>query len=637
MKTRKVDILLPCYNEEKTIKECIKRIKKVISNEKDEYRIVVCDNNSTDSSVKIAKSQNVKVLIEKEKGYGATLINGIVNSRADYIVILDSDLSYNEKDIPLMVSMLDNYDLVIGNRFKGNIQKSAMPISHRYGSRLLTEIANIFFKTSSHDFHCGLRAFKRKEILKCDLTSKGFEFASEMIIRAKLNNLKIKEVPTDLFVDGRDGKSNLNTIKDGFRHLFLINKIKFQSSSFFRYLSLYLILIVIFFSSLIITSLIPRRLIRNNTLESLDFFEKYSLDVNKNKYDFLLLEKNGDVRNISMAYNMDPHHPFDSAIRMSYQKKLDDLINLRDTFENNYGDKVNYSRYWQGQAMYSKVMLMFMPVGYLFYSLQLIVLTFFFLMTTIKLWKKDKILSLSFIIMNVSINALFTAFSVQYFFAILLMYIFSLMIIKMYENNNKYIDLMFAISGSLTCFFDFLTCETIVLTVPLFIYIYFSIKDKKTINIKEVLKYVIIWGLFYSLTFLSKWLIDIMYFGKDYLFVILNKAMIRVEYVGISKTIIVCKAILLSLGNLLPFAFLKKSIVLPIILFLISLHILLFDYKKYWLLIIPVIIPFLRMLVLSSHSFSFNYFVYRSLGVLVLFFSVLIIHKIVLILKVCYN
>ena len=149
MKTRKVDILLPCYNEEKTIKECIKRIKKVISNEKDEYRIVVCDNNSTDSSVKIAKSQNVKVLIEKEKGYGATLINGIVNSRADYIVILDSDLSYNEKDIPLMVSMLDNYDLVIGNRFKGNIQKSAMPISHRYGSRLLTEIANIFYASYS--------------------------------------------------------------------------------------------------------------------------------------------------------------------------------------------------------------------------------------------------------------------------------------------------------------------------------------------------------------------------------------------------------------------------------------------------------------------------------------------------------
>ena len=268
-----------------------------------------------------------------------------------------------------------------------------------------------------------------------------------------------------------------------------------------------------------------------------------------------------------------------------------------------------------------------MPVWYSMYLLQLLSLIILFILITTKLWKKDKILAISFIIMNLSINAFFTAFSVQYFFATLLMYIFTLLILKAYEKNSKNICLLFALSGSLTCFFDFLTCETLTLTIPLFIYIFLSLKEKKEVTLKFIIKCIIIWGLFYSLTFLTKWLIDILYFGIDYRKEIFQKAMIRVESEDLSIYMRFGKSILLSIGSLLPFSFFKNSMIIPIILILISLHILIFEQKQYSLLLIPTIIPIIRSLILSTHSYYFYYFTYRSYGILILFVNLLIFQE----------
>lgn len=625
---KKVDILLPCYNEELTIVKCIKRIKKVMDKERYDYRIVVCDNNSSDKSKSLAKKEGVLVITEKQKGYGSTLLNGINNSNADYIVMLDCDLSYNEKHIIKMLKLLDKYDLVIGNRFKGNIEKNAMPLSHRFGSKILTEYANLLFRTSCHDYHCGLRAFKKKEILKCNLVSKGFEFASEMIIKARLNKLKIKEVSTDLFKDGRNRKPHLRTIRDGFRHLFLINKVKFQSSAIFKYISTFLILIFSMLFCLFISSLIPNKYIYDNTLKSFDFFEKYSSKINSMDKDIILLERCGDVRNISMAYNMDYKNPIDSIIRMSYLKEVDKIQNLREVFINQEGEVVNYSRYWQGQAMYSKIMLLFMPLGYFMYIIQLIVLLILFFLIIKKLIKKSLPLSLAFIFMCLSTNLFFTAFSVQYFFSTLLMFLFSYILIRLYENNSNYIGVMFAVSGALTCFFDFLTCETLTLTVPLFIYIFFSIDKNKKHLFKEIIKYIFIWGMFYCCTFLTKWIISILYFGFDYIKVIFDHALIRVTDNGFPFYVRFAKTFLLTFNNLIPFNFFNDGMVFVVILLLFALHILIFDYKKYILLLIPVIIPFIRFFALSTHSFYFYYFTYRALGVLVLFMFIMLYFKI---------
>ena len=621
-KEKTIDILLPCYNEGKTLKECIKRIRKIMDKEKYLYNIILCDNYSSDNSRDIAKKEKCDVLIEKEKGYGATLLNGINNSKVDYIVMLDSDLSYNEKHIPELIKCLDEgYDLAIGNRFKGNIEKGAMPFSHRHGSRFLTGYANLLFRTPCHDFHCGLRAFKRKSILKCNLNSKGFEFASEMVIKAKINKLKIKEIPTDLFVDGREGKSHLRTIRDGLRHFGLITKLKFNQSSVFKYIFTFILLIMIFFTSLILVSLIPQKIIYNNTLKSLEFFEKYRMEMNGHNLNFAFIEGCGDVRDISMAYNMNPENLMDSAIRMPYQVELDTLYEMGETFKQDKGEKVNYSRYWQGQAMYSKIMLVFMPVGYVLYGLQLVSIIVLLIMILRKLWKKNRILAISFFIMDIGINAFFTAFSVQYFFATLLMHIFSLIIINLYEKKSKYIGLMFAINGGITCFFDFLTSETIVLTIPLFIYIALTINEGNKIRIKEIIKYIMLWGIFYSFTFFTKWLIDMFYFGPDYIKVIIQKMMIRVDDNTLPLYSKLLKSILISFGDILPLGLYKKGAIIFTILLLFSLYILGFYNKEYRGILVLILIPFMRFALISTHSLTFHYFAYRALGIVVIFIT----------------
>lgn len=205
-----VTIILPCLNEEKTLLKCVKQIKTVLnkSEYKQKYKILVCDNGSTDKSVDICKKNKVDYIVETKSGYGSALIAGIKAAKTKYIVMLDCDLSYDAKSIPRFISELKNgNDVVIGNRFKGRIEDGAMSLSHRIGSRFLTRYANLLFRTPINDFHCGLRAFDRKKLLDTGIKSPGFEFASEMIIRAKKCGLKLKEVETNLFKDGRDKKT----------------------------------------------------------------------------------------------------------------------------------------------------------------------------------------------------------------------------------------------------------------------------------------------------------------------------------------------------------------------------------------------------------------------------------------------
>lgn len=111
----------------------------------------------------------------------------------------------------------------MGNRFKGGIEKGAMPWLHRYlGNPVLSWLGRKFFKIEIGDFHCGLRGFRREAILQLKLKGTGMEFASEMVVKAALNNLNIVEVPTTLKPDGRSRKPHLRTWRDGWRHLIFL-------------------------------------------------------------------------------------------------------------------------------------------------------------------------------------------------------------------------------------------------------------------------------------------------------------------------------------------------------------------------------------------------------------------------------
>ena len=274
MGLKTVSILLPCLNEEETLDKCIKSIKKNMKPTKYKWEIIVCDNNSTDKSVSIAKKNRVKVITEKKKGYGATLLNGINTSKSDYLVMLDSDMSYSDADIPRMLGWLDDdYDFVIGNRFKGeNTRNDAFPPLHKNGTKLLNLVANILFNTKVKDFHCGLRAFKREKILECNLESTGMEFASEMVIKAKLHKLKIKQFNTDYKKDERTHKGHLRTFRDGFRHLKLILGLRYNTLGFFKYILVFLITLLTLVSVLFLSILIKSDNVHKNVYSSLDMY-----------------------------------------------------------------------------------------------------------------------------------------------------------------------------------------------------------------------------------------------------------------------------------------------------------------------------------------------------------------------------
>jgi glycosyltransferase involved in cell wall biosynthesis len=160
----------------------------------------------------------------ERKGYGAALLGGISAARGKYVVMGDSDCSYDFGEVPRFLGKLEEgYDLVMGNRFAGGILPGAMPWHHRYiGNPILSGLGRLLYRTPCRDWHCGLRSFDREKIQALNLKAPGMEFASEMVIRASQGKLRLGEIPIHLHPDGRLGPPHLRSIRDGIRHLRLL-------------------------------------------------------------------------------------------------------------------------------------------------------------------------------------------------------------------------------------------------------------------------------------------------------------------------------------------------------------------------------------------------------------------------------
>jgi glycosyltransferase involved in cell wall biosynthesis len=216
-----VSIVIPCLNEAETIGTCIKKVQLTLSDNNIAGEIIVADNGSTDGSQSIATLLGARVVTVYSKGYGSALMGGIGEARGKYVIMGDGDDSYDFSGLmPFITKLREGYDLVMGNRFKGGIKEGAMPPLHKYlGNPVLTGVGRLFFGSPCKDFHCGLRGFARKAIMKLDLRTTGMEFASEMIVKATLHKLRIAEVPTTLSPDGRNRPPHLRSWRDGWRHL----------------------------------------------------------------------------------------------------------------------------------------------------------------------------------------------------------------------------------------------------------------------------------------------------------------------------------------------------------------------------------------------------------------------------------
>jgi hypothetical protein len=214
-------ILMPCLNEAETVASCIRKAIGYLERTGIRGEVIVADNGSSDGSQSIALRSGATVISVAQRGYGAALISGIAAAKGRYVIMADADDSYDFSRLdPFVEKLRDGFELVMGNRFAGGIAPGAMPTLHRYlGNPVLSALGRAFFPTTIGDFHCGLRGFSKAAIDRLNLRASGMEFASEMVVKATIAELRVIEVPTTLSPDGRSRPPHLRSWHDGWRHL----------------------------------------------------------------------------------------------------------------------------------------------------------------------------------------------------------------------------------------------------------------------------------------------------------------------------------------------------------------------------------------------------------------------------------
>jgi glycosyltransferase involved in cell wall biosynthesis len=214
-----ISVVMPCLNEEESVGICVSKALEGIRRSGLRGEVVVSDNGSTDTSVAVAIAAGARVVHQTARGYGNAYLKGFAESRGRFIVMGDSDDTYDFGELARLVEPLQHgYDYVLGSRFGGQILKGAMPWTHRYiGNPILTGVLNRFFGLKSSDAHSGMRAFTREAYQRMALCCEGMEFASEIVIKAARVGLRVAEVP--ITYHPRTGDSKLHSIRDGWRHL----------------------------------------------------------------------------------------------------------------------------------------------------------------------------------------------------------------------------------------------------------------------------------------------------------------------------------------------------------------------------------------------------------------------------------
>ena len=215
-----VSVVLPCLNEAEGVGVCVEKAWRALRSMGVSAEVIVVDNGSTDGSPEVAARAGARVVHESRRGYGSAYLRGFAEARGRYIVMGDADDTYDFLAIPDFVAPLreHGYDMVMGSRLKGNILPGAMPWSHRWiGNPILSGMLRLLFRTSVSDSHCGMRAFTREAYQRMRLHTTGMELASEMVVNALREKLRIQEIP--ITYHPRIGESKLSGFRDAWRHV----------------------------------------------------------------------------------------------------------------------------------------------------------------------------------------------------------------------------------------------------------------------------------------------------------------------------------------------------------------------------------------------------------------------------------
>lgn len=216
-----VSVVMPCLNEANTLGVCITKAQNAFREHAIAGEVIVADNGSTDGSQEIAERPGARVVRVQAKGYGNALMGGIAAARGEFVIMGDADDSYDFSQVPRFVAKWrEGYEVVMGNRFKGEIRPGAMPWHHKYiGNPIFSGVLRVLFHTPIGDSHCGMRGFSKAVFQRMDLRTTGMEFASEFVIKAAKLHVRMTEIPITLWPDKRGRPPHLRSFRDGWRHL----------------------------------------------------------------------------------------------------------------------------------------------------------------------------------------------------------------------------------------------------------------------------------------------------------------------------------------------------------------------------------------------------------------------------------
>ena len=260
---KKIAVLIPCYNESKTIAKVVKDYKKALP----EADIYVYDNNSSDGTDKIAKKAGAIVKYEYRQGKGNVIRSMFKDIDADCYLIIDGDDTYPAESAREMCDLVleKKADMVIGDRLSSTYFTENKRPFHNMGNRLVRGLINLLFKSNVRDIMTGYRAFSYEFVKTFPVLSKGFEIETEMTIHALDKNFLLREVKVDYRDRPAGSVSKLNTYSDGFRVLKTIGRLfkEYKPTVFFGLISLLFLIVSLIFGIPVFvdyfkTGLVPR-------------------------------------------------------------------------------------------------------------------------------------------------------------------------------------------------------------------------------------------------------------------------------------------------------------------------------------------------------------------------------------------
>lgn len=406
-----------------------------------------------------------------------------------------------------------------------------------------------------------------------------------------------------------------------------------------KYLSIYIMVVLILFLMLVITSKIPRKAIYNNLKESADYYRELPGIRRKSAAkEYESIHYYADSMLLNIMYYINPDHPITSSMEaMFYQEKeYDSNEDFVKVMDENVEANQQYIRYWHGSLSILTPLMIFMNIEQI-YILSNVVFWALMIILVYLLWKKYKTLAIAFIIASIMIKIEIMPNCIEYLWTGLIMLITSILSILWEKKGSHKLYLLYFITGMVTCYLDFLTTETLTILIPMIIVLLIRYKDERVTNWKEGFKFVIISGLIwfigYCLMWGAKWLLASIILNVNALDYVKENALLRLNVN--SDEMIKCDfptTFTKNFINIYPFnkIITNSSAIVLMIVFVIIICLLLQAISKLikiimhiespkekdgWiklLLIFIGLIPYVRYLFLLNHSYFHSFFTYRA-------------------------